>query len=282
MPIFLLVTHLFLFRFKLSRSFYPLPILLPDISLQRSSSTFLLIAFFFSSRSPIISLSASCPSSFWYARLSAAYTLISPLTQSLCSCSFLLSAAVDLSLLPACRPSSLRLSPSFSFFLRVKFDPPPTRGTRSSSQSVAGRPDCPQEVRHHRRRRRNRARAVRQVYGGDTKRKKRTHSNGYSRSITIPIRWARNEQPMTPLTDLSRLRSPPRFPSSPLSSRRPLALRRNLSRFTRSLLHSSTCPASLPPLRSPSSHLAPRPALAQSRGSILGDRGEGSTSYVLR
>lgn len=143
---------------------------------------------FFSSRSPIISLSASCPSSFWYARLSAAYTLISPLTQSLCSCSFLLSAAVDLSLLPACRPSSLRFSPSFSFFLRVKFDPPPTRRTHSSSQSVAGRPDCPQEVRHHRRRRRNRARAVRQVYGGDTKRKKRTHSNGYSRSITIPIR----------------------------------------------------------------------------------------------
>lgn len=84
---------------------------------------------FFSSRSPIISLSASCPSSFWYARLSAAYTLISPLTQSLCSCSFLLSAAVDLSLLPACRPSSLRFSPSFSFLLRVKFDPPPTRRT---------------------------------------------------------------------------------------------------------------------------------------------------------
>lgn len=184
MPIFLLVTHLFLFRFKLSRSFYPLPILLLDISLQRSSSTFLLIAFFHLAVPLFLFLPAVPLRS---GTLSAAYTLISPLTQSLCSCSFLLSAAVDLSLLPACRPSSLRFSPSFSFFLRVKFDPPPTRRTHSSSQSVAGRPDCPQEVRHHRRRR-NRARAVRQVYGGDTKRKKRTHSNGYSRSITIPIR----------------------------------------------------------------------------------------------
>lgn len=187
--IFLLVTHLFPSRFKLSRSFYIVhrffsfryfaPTSVVDFPSDR----------FFSSRSPIISLSASCPSSFWYTRLSAASTLISPLTQSLSSCSFLFSATVDLSLLPTCRPPSLRFSLSFSFFLRVKFDPPPTRRTRSfSSQSVAGRPDCPQEVRHHRRRRRNRARAVRQVYGGDTKRKKRTHSNGYSRSITIPIR----------------------------------------------------------------------------------------------
>lgn len=149
---------------------------------------------FFSPRSPIISPSAGCPSSSWsFARLSVAYTLISRLTQSLCSCLLLslLRAAVDLSLLPARRPSCLRdsvllvclhssshlflslslsLSPSFfesnSILLRL-------RRTCSSSQSVAGRPDCPQEVRHHRRRhRRNRARAVRQVYGGDTKRKK--------------------------------------------------------------------------------------------------------------
>lgn len=60
-------------------------------------------------------------------------------------------------------------------------------------------PVDPQEVRRrrHRRRRRRRhrhrrytegERFVRQVYEGDTKRKKRTHSNGCSWSITIPIR----------------------------------------------------------------------------------------------
>lgn len=66
---------------------------------------------FFSPRSPIISPSADCPSSSWsFARLSVAYTLISRLTQSLCSCLLLslLRAAVDLFLLPARRPSCLR------------------------------------------------------------------------------------------------------------------------------------------------------------------------------
>lgn len=289
---------LFFSRFELSQSFYTIRrfffprYFAPSDDVRRRLFSWSL---FFYLRSPIISSFAGCPSSSWCARVLRRlhpHLPVNPI--SLLMLLSLLRAAVDLSLLPTCRPSSLRrfssrlliqfvLSLSLFLFLRVEFDPLPTLRTWSLS-SVAGRPDCPQELHHHRRRR-NGARAVRQVYGGDTKRKKRTHSNGYSWSITIPIRWASNEQPMTPLTDLSRLRSLPRFPSLSFLLSSP----ESLPRFSaRSLLHAgSTCPpASFSSLRSrplPISHpISLSLSLAESHMYILGDRGEGSTSYVLR
>lgn len=100
---------------------------------------------FFSPRSPIISPSAGCPSSSWsFARLSVAYTLISRLTQSLCSCLLLsfLRAAVDLSLLPARRPSCLRdsvllvcLHSSSHLFLSLSLSLLSSSQIRSSSDS---------------------------------------------------------------------------------------------------------------------------------------------------
>lgn len=115
------------------------------------------------------------------------------------------AAAVDsrLSLCLAHRPYSFSLSlvclhALSSFLLRSNSILLYLGHAPSHRSLLRWSPVDPQEVRRRRRRcRRCRhrhrrytegERFVRQVYEGDTKRKKRTHSNGCSWSITIPIR----------------------------------------------------------------------------------------------
>lgn len=173
------------------------------------------------------------------------------------------------------------VSLSFSF----KLDPLPTWSSILSSQSpITSQQDWPEPPSPLQRSEKP-TRYTRETQ----KKKKRTHSNGYSWSITIPIHWAHKEQPMTPLTDLSRLRSPPRHPSFSLHS---LLSRSLLLRISPLLSHSL---AHMPLTRAPRVSLffllpfvlVPSWILSRSHPShksymyILGDRGEGSTSRCM-
>lgn len=151
---------------------------------RRSSSTSLLIAFFHLAV-PLFLLLPAVPlrpgRSLSALRRLHPHLPVNPI--SLLVLLSLLRAAVDLSLLPARRPSSLRSS----FFLvclhRSSYLSPPLLESNSillrlwrtccSSRSVAGRPDRPQEVRHYRRHCRNGARAVFARYMGETQKEKK-------------------------------------------------------------------------------------------------------------